>query len=374
MGRIAPPVVGCLLLFLFLLGVNGLGEGFRLLGEDFVGSFFRATKNPFVGLMLGILATSMVQSSSVTTSLIVGLTAAPQNPLPLANAVPMVIGANFGTTVTNSIVALAHMGRKQAFRRAFAVSTCDDFFELVAVVVVLPVELATGVLQHSAVSLASWLTGLGGIEYRNPIQALLKAGFSPVRSAVEVLTDSNRLQGLWMIGLSFALILAGLLLLVRLLETSLRASASTAVSLAVERGAGTAMMVGAAVTVMIQSSSITTSLLVPLSSAGLLSLERAFPVVLGANLGTTTTALMAALAVTGVHAEAGLSIALVHVLYNVTGIGLIYPVRKLRSIPLAASQRLANIAASSPRRAFVYVLILFYAVPGAFALVGGVFD
>ena len=134
------------------------------------------------------------------------------------------------------------------------------------------------------------------------------------------------------------------------------------------------MLVGAAVTAMIQSSSLTTSLLVPLAGARLISLERAFPIVLGANLGTTVTALMASLAATGPHARAGVSIALVHLLYNVAGIGLIYPVRKIRAIPLAAAQRLADTAASSPRRAFFYVLVFFYGLPGVVAVFSGGLD
>jgi solute carrier family 34 (sodium-dependent phosphate cotransporter) len=80
-----------------------LGTGFKSLSQGVLDSFFAATENPFVGLMIGILATTLVQSSSVTTSTIVGLVAAPLNPLPLANAVPMIMGANIGTTVTNTM-------------------------------------------------------------------------------------------------------------------------------------------------------------------------------------------------------------------------------------------------------------------------------
>jgi len=86
-------VVVLSLLFIFLVGVNGLGDGFKSLGRNFLDAFFTATENPFIGLMVGLLATSLVQSSSVTTSLVVALVAAPENPLPIANAVPMIMGA-----------------------------------------------------------------------------------------------------------------------------------------------------------------------------------------------------------------------------------------------------------------------------------------
>ena len=60
------------LLFAFLLGVKELGDAFRLLGQDLLTAFFAATENPFVGLVVGLLATTLVQSSSVSTSMIVG--------------------------------------------------------------------------------------------------------------------------------------------------------------------------------------------------------------------------------------------------------------------------------------------------------------
>ena len=108
-----------LLLFGFLVGVKALGAGFELLGGDAVEAIFAATANPFMGLIVGILATTLVQSSSVTTAMIVGLVAAPEAALPLSNAVPMIMGANIGTTVTATLVALAHMGRREEFERAF---------------------------------------------------------------------------------------------------------------------------------------------------------------------------------------------------------------------------------------------------------------
>jgi len=95
------------------------------------------------------------------------------------------------------------------------------------------------------------------------------------------------------------------------------------------------MLIGVIVTVMVQSSSLTTSLLVPLAAAGLLRLEQAFPVTLGANIGTTITAFMAALAVSGPNAAVGLEISLVHLLFNLSGIVLIYPVKAVRRVPLA---------------------------------------
>ena len=141
-----------------------------------------------------------------------------------------------------------------------------------------------------------------------------------------------------------------------------------AVSRALERSALLGMLVGVVVTVMVQSSSITTSLLVPLAGAGLLTLTQAFPITIGANIGTTVTAFLAALAVTGANAEAAVIIALAHLMFNISGTLLIYPIPKIRNIPLAAARRLADVAVRSRKWALLYVVVLFYGLPALFAV------
>ena len=361
------------LLYIFLVGVNGLGSGFKLMSQDFVDNFFTATENPFLGLMVGILATTMVQSSSVTTSLIVGLVAAPENPLPVANAIPMIMGANIGTTVTNTIAALAHMGWKEEFRRAFAVATCHDWFNYLAVLLLLPLELLTGFLSKSAHGLADLLGGLSGAEYESPIKGAIKAGGAPIQSAIEAVTPSVGWTATVYILVSGLLIYTALVLIIRVMRSSMKTRVESLVSQAFENNALIAMMVGLIATVMVQSSSITTSLLVPLAGAGVLTLAQAFPITLGANVGTTMTALVAALAATGEHAEAGLTVALAHLLFNLSGILLIYPWERLRNLPLRAAKALADIATRSKVLAISYVLILFYGIPALFAILGHAF-
>jgi sodium-dependent phosphate cotransporter len=356
-----------LLLFVFLLGVNGLGDGFKSLGENLLDSFFTATENPFMGLMVGLLATTLMQSSSVTTSLIVGLVAAPENPLPVANAVPMIMGANIGTTVTNTIVALAHMGRKEEFRRAFSVATCHDFFNYLAVVTLLPLELLTGYLRKTAIALSSALTEVSGVEYDSPIKGLLKAALKPIKQVIEWVVGSGQLAAVVLILLSTVLIFAALVLLVRVMRRAMRSRVEVIVSRGLHRSPVYAILVGILVTTLVQSSSITTSLLVPLAGAGLLTLHQAFPITVGANIGTTVTALMAALAATGANARAGITIALVHLLFNMSATMLIFPVRAIRELPLSAARWLGDVAVKSRLWALLYVLVLFYGLPAVFA-------
>jgi len=360
------------LLYLFLVGVNGLGAGFRALGEGVLESFFSATENPFIGLMVGILATTLVQSSSVTTAMIVGLVAAPLHPLPLENAVPMIMGANIGTTVTNTIASLAHIARKEEFRRAFAVATVHDFFNYMAVVVLLPLELLTGFLQRSAEALASLLQGMSGADYESPITGAIKAGGIPLEGALGLAFGSGRAMAVAYIVLSAALIFATLLGIVRVMRSSMQSRVEALVSRALARSPLIAMAVGVIATVMVQSSSITTSLLVPLAGAGVLTLRQAFPVTLGANVGTTVTALLAALAATDENARAGLVIALVHLNFNLVATVLVYPYAPIRAIPMRLARGLADLAVRSRVVAIGYVIALFYVVPVIFAVLNEV--
>ena len=358
------------LLFVFLVGVNGLGDGFKALGRDLLDSFFRTTENPFMGLMVGVLATTLVQSSSVTTSLIVGLVAAPENALPLANAVPMVMGANIGTTVTNTLVSLAHMGRKQEFYRAFSVATCHDFFNFMAVLLLLPLELATGYLQKTATAITGLLGNVGGgLDYDSPLKHALKAVVGRIEGGLDYLIPGERAPAVVLILLSGVLIYVALMLLVRFMRAAMESRVETMVGRGLYRAPVIAMIIGVVATVMVQSSSITTSLLVPLAGAGMITLEQAFPITIGANIGTTITALLAALAVTGPNARWGITIAVVHLLFNISATLLIFPSPRIRRIPLRLSRRLAAVAVRSRKLALAYVVGLFYGLPALFALV-----
>lgn len=373
-GSVGQAVTLLVLLFVFLMGVQGLGDGFKLLGRDLLDAFFITTENPFMALMVGILATTLVQSSSVTTVMVVGLVAAPENPLPVANAVPMIMGANIGTTVTNTVVSLAHMGRREEFFRAFSVATCHDFFNFITVAVLLPLEITTGYLRRTAVALASTFGGVSGVTYENPLKNALKAGLEPLKSLAGTLFEAEQAQGVLLVLISGLFIFGALLLLVRVMRAATQSSIEVFITRFLGRSALVSILLGAVLTVMVQSSSITTSLLVPLAGAGLLTLEQAFPVTIGANVGTTVTALLATLAVSGANAHAGVEIALVHLLFNLSGIALVYPVPFIRRLPLVAARSLARAAVESRKWALLYVLGLFYGLPAILVVLNKFFE
>ena len=274
------------LLYLFLTGVELLSGGFKTMGAGFVDGLFEGVSNPLGGLFVGLLATVLVQSSSVSTSVIVGLVAS--GVVGVDEAVPMVMGANLGTTVTNTLASLGHMRRDMEFRRAFAAATVHDFFNILAVIVFLPLELATGYLS----SAASWITeqviGSSGVEFNSPLKAAVKmpAGW------VKDLLSGVGAGGNWMGGLMILIGLVFIFLALAYITRNMRLLVADRVEAAINRtlGAGSgfvAILLGVIITVSVQSSSITTSVLVPLAASGVLTLENIYPVTLGANVGTT---------------------------------------------------------------------------------------
>jgi len=348
-------------LYVFLVSVKLMGEGFEMFGAGFAENLIATTSNPIVGLFIGILATSIVQSSSTTTSTVVGFVAA--GILSIENAIPIIMGANIGTTVTCAIVSLGHIRREEEFRRAFAAASVHDFFNVIAVVILFPLELATGFLGKTARALSNLLVGSQGITFASPVKRIVSPAVNWLAHVIETVVGDHAAIAVAILG--FVLLLVSLYFLVR----ATKAVALNRVEVVIDRLMGRSSLagigVGAGITAIIQSSSVTTSLLVPLAGAGIVRLEKVFPVALGANIGTTVTALLASLA----GNANGLTIALVHLLFNIAGILIIYPYRPVRGVPLFLARKLADAAVRSKRNVAFFVIGLFYAVPALLILI-----
>jgi sodium-dependent phosphate cotransporter len=347
------------LIYIFLVGVSMLESGIKVMGADTQASLFESVNNPIAGLFVGILGTVLVQSSSASTSVVVGLVAS--GALGVDAAVPMIMGANIGTTVTNTLVSLGSIRQSDEFKRAFAAATVHDFFNLLAVLILLPIELATGVLSSIAESITEALGGSAGSEWKSPIKQWVK---EPVGWSKDLLGDLGLVEnflGTAMVILGLLVVLAALTFITRNMKQLVADRVERSLNAVLGSGGGAvAMLVGLVVTIAVQSSSITTSIMVPLAAAGVVTLRNIFPVTLGANVGTTITALLAALASGSVDA---LTIALVHTTFNVIGILILYPMPSIRAIPLRAAERMADLAVERHTMAVAYVIILFIVIP-----------
>lgn len=351
-------VLGILLsLFGFFVSLELMGGSFKLMGKGVAESLIATTENPFVGLFIGILATSLVQSSSTVTSMAVSLVAS--GGLTIAGAIPIVMGANIGTSVTNTIVSLAHVTRKEEFRLALGGATVHDFFNIMVILVLFPFELITKFLSSSAKTLASGFEGVGGAKLLSPLKEITK----PVSEAIIDLTGSN---GWISLAIGVLILFLSLRYLVVFLKALVLGRSEQFFHKYIFGPAPVALAFGAIITIMVQSSSITTSLTVPLVAAGIVTVSQIFPFVLGANIGTTITALLAAMALSvdgGSLGIAALEVAFVHVLFNVLGVLMILPFPPIRQIPIKMAEGLGNLAYKSRGYAIAYVVTVFFIVP-----------
>ncbi|HSJ90829.1 MAG TPA: Na/Pi symporter [Ilumatobacter sp.] len=357
--RPARAVLVVALIYLFLVGVSSLEGGIEVMGADTQERLFANVSHPLAGLFIGILGTVVVQSSSASTSVIVGLVAS--GALGVDDAVPMIMGANIGTTVTNTLVSLGHVRQSTEFRRALAAATVHDFFNLAAVIILLPLELATGVISSLAEKISGALVGSAGADWESPVKAWVKRPVGWIEDGLGNIFENVNVLGTSMVLVGLVIVLSSLVFITRNMKTLVAERVERSMNAILGRGGGLiGILVGVVITVAVQSSSITTSILIPMSAAGVISLRNAYPVTLGANVGTTITALLAAMAASRPEA---LTIALVHTVFNVAGIVILYGIPLFRPLPIRAAEMLAEIAVRRRMFAVGYVAVVFIIVP-----------
>merc|ERR1712061_608374 len=118
---------------------------------------------------------------------------------------------------------------------------------------------------------------------------------------------------------------------------------------------------GMGITILFQSSSVTTSTLTPLVGIGLVRLDKMFAFTVGANIGTTVTGILSALV--SDKRKTGMTVALAHTLFNLIGTLIWYPIPMLRSVPIEAAKVLGNLAASYSWFPVAYILTIFGLIP-----------
>ncbi len=351
----------CLSLFFFWVAIDVLSYAFQHWQLQAVEELLTATSNPAIAFCIGLLVTAVLQSSSTSTALMVAMVGV--GSLDLPQVIPMLMGANIGTTFTSTLVAIGHVSRPAEFRRALAAATAHDFFNLLTAAVLLPLELTTGALSWAAWTSAAWIhrvfdleriwssgldafvfpTRWGALPAVHPLLLICGAGVL-LYVAVQMLASTVRheLTGPYK----------------RLFRRSVFGSHLRAV------GWGTGL------TALAHSSSLLTSLVVPLAATGKVPLARIFSYLIGANLGTTFTALLAAL----FRSEAALAVALAHLFFNLTGAALFFPFTRLRQLPLWLAEGLGSLSLRYRMTGFLYLVGTFFVVPFLLILLSQRYD
>ncbi len=354
--------------YMLLVAVGMIGTGFKWAagGPEAAASLFGFASNPFTGLVIGLIATIMVQSSSTTSSIIVGLVA---GGLPVHIAIPMIMGTNIGTTTTATLVSLGNLGERKAFRRSFTAATAHGIFNVIAVFIFLPLEMMTGFLARSSQWLANEISGgsgtnLGGLDFIKPAVKPLVNAFSNLYSLLPGDTGGIALAVTGLI-----LTFASISYLGKILKKLMVGRTKQLLHRAIGNGPVSGITSGTLVTFLVQSSSTSTSLVIPLVGAGIFKPKEIYPFTLGANIGTTITALLAATTLSGATAIFGLQIALVHLLFNISAVLLIYGNPWVRMMPFNLARRFAQVASRNKSIVIAYIASVFFILPGFMILV-----
>lgn len=343
-------ILGALLLFFFALDL--MISSLQYLGESAAETILVATTNPFTGLFIGLLVTALLQSSSTTTAMVVALVAS--RSISLQSAIPIVMGANIGTTITSTIVSLGFIAKKKEFRRAVAAGTYHDFFNILTTIILFPLEYFFGFLSKISHLLATTY-------FHEPKAApefsfsILGAGFTPITSLLIDLIGNGFILAV----LSIAMLFGSILLFRKVLSDLLGLGSQDRVQRYFFRSPLKSFSWGVLITALIRSSTVTTSLVVPLVAKKIVKLRDAVPFILGANIGTTVTAFIAS----SFNSNAAISIAIAHLLFNLIGVLLFLPIPYLRDVPIRLANGLGNLTLRYRLAGFLYLLLTFFFIP-----------
>ncbi len=339
--------------YLFLLSIKLLGHSFKLFGKDFAEAMIQMTSNPFAGLLIGIVATSLIQSSSTTTSIVVGLVAG--NALTLDSAIPIIMGANIGTTITNTLVSFGHISNRAEFKRAFSAGIVHDIFNVMSVIILFPIELKFHLIHKLSIGMEKIFTGAGGMKMFNPLKTILE----PVIHFVDYLFAFLPHYNILLMIFSVILMFGALTFLIKTIRALVLTKLELIINKYLFRNDVLGLLLGVLMTVIVQSSSVTTSLIIPLAGAGLITVRKLFPYTLGANIGTTVTAILAALATQNTTA---ITVAFSHLIFNILGIIIIYPIK---FIPINLAMIIGEKAGESKKNLIIFVIsyLSLYIIP-----------
>jgi sodium-dependent phosphate cotransporter len=338
-------------LIVFLFSLDLMISSLLQLGSTLSDAILLATANPFTGLFIGLLTTAIIQSSSATTSMTVALVAS--GALSLQAAVPIIMGANIGTTITSTIVSLSFISRKKEFKRAVAAGTYHDFFNILTAVILFPLEYNFHFLSTLAQYIATNF-------FHEPVgQSTANFKLLPGLSwPVKFLTE-NVSNGYVLGVLSLVMLFGSILFFRKVLSNLLGLGSQTKFRSFFFRNPFKSFGWGLLITAAIRSSTVTTSLVVPLVAKKVIRLRQAGAFILGANIGTTITAFLAST----LNSNAAISIALTHFLFNFIGVLIFFRTPLLKEVPYKLATSLGKLTLKHRIVGFLYVLLAFFLIP-----------
>lgn len=388
-GIAARTLIALTATYTFMVAIRLISDGFTLAVACNTKDVFSFANNPVAGVIIGTVATALLHSSSTITSITVALVGA--NAMTIRQGVYVVMGANIGTCVTCIMVAFAQVTQRARFQRAMAAATVHDMYNIWSVIVMFPLEVLFHPLERLSVALSDARTHSGA--FSSPIDAIVRPistlliqldsdSITNVATGERICTHEESLViggafhstslhdgpiSAIVVVLGFLLLVCSLLTLVKMLTRLFSEPAKVLISRLLNFNGYVNIFLGTLVTFAVHSSTVVTSIMTPMAGLGVVTLEQVYPIVIGANIGTTGTALLASL-VTG--KSNAVAIALVHFWFNVFGAFLFYPVPASRRPILGWARSLAFFSASWPYVAVGFLIAVFLAIPGLlFALV-----
>ncbi|SMD38614.1 solute carrier family 34 (sodium-dependent phosphate cotransporter) [Reichenbachiella faecimaris] len=338
-------------LFVFLWSLDLMTSTFHVIGNETVIKVLSITSNPFISLFIGLFITAVIQSSSTSTSLIVAVVAS--GGMTLENAVPMIMGANIGTTLTSTIVSLSYITDNKEFKNAIATGVMHDFFNIMTVIILFPLEYYYHLLSKLSISVAS-IFNLSSLPTKTGQDS--SDGLFDIMNGF--LTDSIN-NKVVLVLLSCIALFASIKIISKIISKRMIGASDEKFQEVFFKNTLNSFGLGTMLTAGIQSSSITTSIIVPLGATGKIHLGKIFPYIVGANIGTTITALIAAFN----KSEAAVSIALVHFLFNLIGTLIFLFIPYLKRLPVQYARKFGMMTMQYKVIGFFYILFVFFILP-----------
>ncbi|MCG8391380.1 MAG: Na/Pi symporter, partial [Cytophagales bacterium] len=243
-------------------------------------------------------------------------------------------------------------------RKAIAGGTVHDFFNILTVLLLFPLEFYYGLVSSSAQKITEFLIPS---QSQDGVEDFGFALFDviPLTNFLIKLIDN----GLVSIILSFLLLFGSIKVLSRIITKILIGESQGKLREFIFSNPYKSFTWGAILTAAVQSSSITTSLVVPFVAKGKIRLQSATPFIMGANIGTTITAFIAVL----IESSMAMGIAVTHLLFNLVGVIVFLPFRQLRNIPIKLAYNFGALTMNYRLVGISYILFTFFIIP--FALI-----